>query len=503
MTKKQSLGPVPRFELKPWSDETKTAWALQGSRAEAVSTGAGVGRSFQQLLDEARRLLEDGDVETIRQRLGEQRFDRALITLWLNDETLAQTTMSAVVMAALSAGKRLSRLTVIIAVTLLLKHFDRLDGWRDGLFYEMSGLIRRAVAGPNPGQNPHAVDALRSLDGYLFEIEGPRQLAHHLLTTRTDFMQWLTANQLSAHADSRFGRLVRDAYYLQLIDGADAKDENHPFLEAVTSDVLANQHTDQDRLLFGHQVLTALTGKTTKNPSTSWIDAVLKLGGDPRLQRTTQWQRWWTKVPDENVRRAIRWMQALDLQAFLDGVADYAKTTGNEKMTRMLARRQRLLLGLYEQDLVEDVRLILGSDIRRYIERSAKFDLFEVARLRDSSKQDTAIVYLNCGSFCIIEGSHNFSIHVFIGGPLERLANPRNGWFEAAALRDEIPFRHKQQHGEDSHLSVIHQGFEWVRKTLDFIRDHGIEVDEHDLMSPTDRVELARRRDNDRSFGWH
>jgi hypothetical protein len=206
------------------------------------------------------------------------------------------------------------------------------------------------------------------------------------------------------------------------------------------------------------------------------------------------WRTWWSQVPRENLARATRWMSGVDLGAFLDGIEEYARVTANDAMQRMLERRKRLLTGLFEQDLVEDVRLVLGSDIRWQIQRSTRLDLRDVARLQDPGKHDTAVIYLDCGDFSLIEGSHNFKLHIYLGGGIPALADRSVTVFDGDFLRDTVPARHRAVHGAGSHRAVPHLGGDWIRKTLDFLASHGVDLDETGLMTPEDYDDLVSRR---------
>lgn len=497
--------PVPQFQLAAWPDHARATWEERADRATGVSARAGIGRNYGELVQEARALLLAGDLATLRTRMAERRFVRAVITAWLDDASLAEGTASPDLIRSLSAVARPSRLTTIAAAMLFFRHFDRLDAWQAGLFLAVRDLIRSAVKAQPSRAAGDVIETLRQHGDLLLELEGPTRLAQHLLVAGGDVTSWFRANHMSVHSDTRFGRIARDAYYLTAIAAADAEHGDHNFLVVVTSEVLARQRTestDEDGLYFGHQVLTALTAKATRHPSEAWLEAVVTIGDDPRLSQTAKWMLWWSRVPEENRDRAIRWMRSIDLRAFLDGVEAYAVNTENESMLRMLERRKRLLLGLYEQDRIEDVRLILGGDIRQWIRRSTQFPLIDEARLQDSGKQDTAIIYVDCGDFCLVEGSHNFRLHVFIGGPLQRLADRKVRLFDGAELRETIPSRHKEIHGEASHFSVAHLGFEWLRRALDLLRDSGITVDERGLMTPPDFADLARRRANEGYWTW-
>src|SRR5690606_21233387 len=135
-----------------------------------------------------------------------------------------------------------------------------------------------------------------------------------------------------------------------------------------------------------------------------------EIAGDPRTRGTHQWETWWGRIDPGSTTRAVRWMQGLNLRAFLDGVERYAIESDKEDMERMLERRARLRLGLYEQDRVHDVRLILGDEIRRYISASTAIPVNDVARLSDVARRSTAVIYVDCGDFSLIEGSHSFPL---------------------------------------------------------------------------------------------
>lgn len=492
-----TLPPVPRLDPPEWSDRVRGAWLERADRAAAIGRTAGTGRNFTALCDEARELLRSGAVREIGSRSAERRFVRAVVTVWLDDVELAESTMTSEVVRAVSAQARPSRLTTVSLGALFLTHFDRLDMWRPGLFVVLRDLVTRSVAVQAVGRRPDLVEVLRANADLVESGTGPVRLARRLVGEGSDAAAWFRQNHIYAYLDSRFGRLVRDSYYLELVGAADAENDGHRFLGPVTAEALARQKTeatDEDGLSFGHLVLTALTAKQTKHPSAQWLQAVLEIGGDPRLAETARWQLWWARTPELNRLRAVRWMQGANLRAFLDGVETYARETSNDSMLNMLERRKRLLIGLYEQDRVEGVRLILGDHIRQWINRSSEVRLGDVARLQDSSRQDTAVIYVDCGDFALVEGSHNFKLHIYIGGSLQALANPRKRQFSSTFLREDVPRWHSDTHGPENSAAIAHQGGEWIRKALDFLAEHDVVVDERALMTPADFADLGRRR---------
>ncbi|MBO3084750.1 EH signature domain-containing protein [Cellulomonas fengjieae] len=491
--------PAPSLTLPPWSRAVHTTWSRRAERASALSRGAGTGRHFEVLLSEARSLLEAGDTDRIVGRAGDRRFLRAVLTVWNDDADLARRTMVPSLLGAMRPSGGYSRLTTITAAVLLFEHFDTLDEWHHGLFDALCTFVRDAVATQTVRRTSDLVEVLRSCDALLLEREGPRRLADHLVTVRSEPVLWFKENHLGSYADSRLGRVIRDAFYLAWIAAVDAERGEHRYLRHITSEVVARQRsetTDADGRYFGHHVLEALTAKQTRHPSASWLEAVLAIGGDPRMRETDEWQRWWPGVSSSGLTRATRWMQGVNLTAFLDGVEAYARNTYNSDMQRMLERRRRFLTGLYEQDRIDDVRLILGDDIRTWIRRNVPAAAQgDISRLSDTDRQETAVIYVECDTFSLVEGSHNFKLHVYAGGQLPELSDRRTTSFSAGELRIAIPNRFQRTHGEANFDAFAHDiAGAWLRKALDFLRSRGVRLDERALMTAPDYTELAIRR---------
>lgn len=490
------LPPVPSLDLPEWPTDVSDRWDRHVARATAVSRGVGTGTNFSGLVAEAKQLLRSDDQELLRVRVADRRFLRAVLTAWSDDADLARATMTPDAVGALTDQRKLSRLSTITALSLFFDGFDDLDRRHDDLFNAMRALVLTGVSSLPVARRADAVEAARANAPYLLDLTGPSALARDLVAQGADLISWFRRHQLQGWLDTRMGRRARDDFYLAQIDAADPERGDHGFLKPITSEVIARQQsgTDDAATYFGHQVLVALTSKETRKPSDAWLEALLSYAEDPRLRETPKWRLWWSPLPSVNLTRAVRWMQGVDLRAFLDGVQRYAEETGNEEMERMLERRSRLLLGLYEQDRVHDVRLVLGNEIRQYVRRSTSLPL-DVANLRDAVKRDTAVVYLDCGDFSIVEGSHNFQLQVYIGEDgVPALADRSQRLFEASDLRDVYPARHERLRGQHAFRAFRHGGFKWVQDALDFLHGSGIRVDEARLLTRNDYAELERRR---------
>lgn len=502
-----SLLPLPpvRAELPAWSERTAERWKALETRANVLATRAGTGRRFDALVDEARRMLEDGDPELLS-RVSQRRFARAVVTVWAADPALAARTTTSDLLAALrpSTDRRPSRLTVVTTVLFLLKHYTVLDEWRPGLFAELAATIRAMVAASATGSDD-TVETLRTQGSFLLDPQGPRTLARHLLSIGSTPHDWFRAHRLGAATDTRFFHLVRDAVYLVQIEDADPTIEGHAVLAQVRDEVLARQRSTQgqsdpdETRRFGHDVLTALLLKEVRRPATDWLDAVTTIAGDPRHRQTERWSLWWRPLDRRLVERAVRWMSTADLRAFLDAVEDYGRSQGNTDLTRMIAPRRIFLDGLYEADRIVETRLVLGSDVSRRVAGPARLSQYDAARYSETGGNDKAIIIVDCGEFTLVEGSHNFKLYVFAGRPVGRLMNRSERHFTLDDFRDRVPREHERLHGPERWTAISHQGL-WQREAFNFLRYLGVSVQERTLVDERTHLAIQRRR---ASEGWY
>src|SRR5690606_7560928 len=95
-----------------------------------------------------RRLIEQKRFEEIDRRLSERRFARALVTVWHDDQEMAAASLTGARVAALVEAQqpRISRLTTVILIAVLLRYFDHLDRWHPGLLAALGSAAQRAVS---------------------------------------------------------------------------------------------------------------------------------------------------------------------------------------------------------------------------------------------------------------------------------------------------------------------------------------------------------------------
>ncbi len=500
------LPPARADQLAGWSERALTGWSRLEERASVLAAHAGTGRRFDELVQEARGLLDALDRDLPHRMTAEPRFARAVVTAWAGDRDLCERTMTSELVEMLRPveGRRPSRLAVITTTSLLLAHFDALDEWRPGLFATLAATIRAMVAASAVGR-ADSVETLRTQGAFLLDPQGPRTLARHLLATGVDPVDWLRAHHLGTMRNLRYAHLLRDAVYLVQIEDADPTVEGHTVLVQVRDEIVARQRSTKDATdsdaarRFGHDVLSALLMKDARRPAADWLDAVTVLAGDPRHRQTERWALWWRPLDPSLVERAVRWMSTADLRAFLEAVAEYGRSQGKSDLTRMLAPRRRFLEGLYETDRIVETRLILGSDVGRRVVGPAGSSSFDAARYSETNGNDKAIIVVDCGDFTVVEGSHNFRLFLFAGEPVHRLMDQRKRHYTLDDFRSLTTAEHEQLHGRGRWTAISHQNG-WQREAFSFLRRLGVQVDERSLVDDATYLSIQRRRITGRRY---
>lgn len=481
------------FSVPPWPEDNVERWAGLAERAAAQAHGRGEsGGRFADLVAQVRGLLAQGAFDVVGDRIVEQRFLRALLTVWAGDD-VAWMSMPALFPAAQARLlERPSRRTGMILAELYWKVFDRLDAAGKGLFTDVGGTlydVARRLA--DDGETGGPLGAVAQSPHQWLTVQAPGSLARHLVSEGRSMDDHLRATGVYG-MEGRFGVLARRAYYLEEIARADHTADGHPFLDDVTRAAVTAAETEDD-LSFGHALLSALCDKPVdRDPSAQWLDAVVGIGGDPRLRETAEWRRWWSAVPAELTARACRWMVGADLQVYFDALDDYAQHYGSVEMQRMLPARTRFLRGLYRSGLVREVRLVLGDEVRRVLSRRATSARVDAARYTGPNATTTAVVVLVCDGFTVVEGSHNFSLYLYAGEPVPLLVDPRKRSYALSDFKDVVPAQHESTYGTGLQVRFRHNEI-WQPKALHFLRAIGVAVDPRAVYSAEDYEQQRRR----------
>lgn len=481
------FGRVPKLAPWQWDDTLGQRWVMISSSAAKLTQRAGTGAEFEKLMEEVRSDLKASRIDSVFERLVDRRYARAVVTVWNEDETLAQKTVRAKLLQRLidAQSPRLSRLTTLSLISLFLRYFDGLEEWEAGLFSAMARVIRTAVVQqPTRAGILDIVEAIRQSPRNFLYVESPRDLARERVESGESLRDYFSRFGVFGYDNWRYGRLVRNQLYLVQIERADPSQE-HEFLTDLTSQWVVAA-PDGGGLLFGHALLQALANKPLEPPTDQWLGTILNIAGDPRLKHTETYRKWWSRIPDGSIARVISWMSAEDLRLFLHAVEQFGEENNVESLIRLFPSRKAFLWGLYEAGLVQETRLIVGANakqsMKRLLRKSIRTDFADLEAMPDQ-----AIVYIDCGDFHILEGSHHFRMWTYLGRPSPLISDRSVRRYTRQDLILTLPDHHARNHplGYGAHTATVHNGF-WQRGPLEFLAKHGIGLNAHNLMSRRD-----------------
>ncbi|WP_167043532.1 EH signature domain-containing protein [Salinibacterium sp. ZJ454] len=490
------LDRTPSIELPDWDMNSATQWAEMNVRATHITSRAGMGANFARTRAEVCALIDAGDEAGILFRLTNRRFARALATVWAEDKMRAEASATDSILAALleKQAPRVSRLTTLALIRAYLGYFDEMEDWPDGTWARFGNTVRSAVMQQPPREGAgDIIEALRTRPEFFFEKDGPEQLAAELQASGISLDHYLRNAGAIGFENGRYGLIVRHALYIEQIKHADPLSD-HDFLDEISTRGVYEFPTE-DGMMFGHALLTALIQRSDAVPAEPWLRTVFNIAGDPRLRHTSAYRRWWALLPNDLVARVIRWLSAEDLRLFLQAVEQFGYEGNVSDLQRLFPPRKQFLWGLYESGLVRETRLILGENalgsIRRTIGKPLKTD---VAAFEGNNSADTAIIFLDCGEFQIVEGSHYFKMWCYVGDPDETLIDRQRRRFNRSDLIHSLPARHAQSSplGFRGHEGFAHQGF-WQHKPIQFLTERGIRLNIEALLTPRDYIEYKSR----------
>src|SRR5690606_8724655 len=112
--------------------------------------------------------------------------------------------------------------------------------------------------------------------------------------------------------------------------------------------------------------------------------------------------------------------------------------------------------------------------------------------LNGSNLNDKAVLYIDCGDFHLIEGSHSFKLWMYLAQPNPTLLSYDKPYFSHFDLTTRTALEYKKAHPHLPYAEIIHNGF-WQNKAFSFLAENGIEIDIEQLLTTTDYRAYLRR----------
>lgn len=501
---------LPSTDFPPvkaaWTSHDLAArWTSITQKAEAVAQGIGRGPQSPEEKIRVRRLLLAGDIEAIKSASDEDpRFHRLTAALWAAEDAFAAKTFRKPLLAAVFGGVRLSRMTARSLIGVLFRDFSRLEEWEPGLFDYVAKLVSWAVSDVRLSQrtSKNLLLTVSTHPEWFLTPEAPESVVKHLRGSHTPLDEFLIEIGASGTANGTYAEAIRHALYLRQLQETDPSADD-PLHQELRREELYMAPTPNGGY-FGHRLLEVLCS-TQATPGGAWLDTILHIAGDPRLTRTQKWNTWWSGVTREVRDRVQGWLSTEDLRLFLAAVEDFAQTTESDGIQRMFPARKTFLEGLLNLGLVKETRLFMGSRARSHLRlRFGKNVLSDITPLTNPADKETSVIYVNCGRFHLVEGTHSFKLWVYSGQPAAALTNRSTRDFTLSRLRKDVPREFLKQYKvplpatthelgrSRRHAAISHQGL-WQKKAIETLEHFGIQLPEDQLMDDETYWNYRRR----------
>lgn len=473
----------PRFPyLREWPTETTAKWETLTTRAKKSVSRVGNGKNFEEVLAGAREVLASGSIEDLHSNLEDSQFCRAVFRVWHDDPQFARETLAFQALEAIrSVALPLTRLSALTLLRLHLTYFDEVDKWGKVTLEQTSELLRDALKEITRVQPGSALQFAIERPNLLLGRDSPARMSLFLREEGLTVPEFFLKNGLAGYENGRFSQQVREHYFLAQIREADSS-QDHDFLQELTSTDVINRQSNDGRL-FGHTVIEEMAANKKEKPSRQWVDTVLDIAGDPRVEGTDRWEKWWRDISSAAQREVITWLSTQDLRLFLTAVEQYAREANDAELLRMFPDRKIFLEGLDQLGIVRETRLFLGDNARSRVKSIlGKHFRSDIAYL--TKEPAKSLIFVDCGDFHFLEGSHNYRLWIYIGKPHPMLVNRRRREFDPANLWKIVSADQERVLGRKGFgfEGVTHHGL-WQYAALKFLGSRGISLPADKLMS--------------------
>jgi len=489
--------PESNPKLTNWGFHTVNAWEELRTKAAKIEGTTGQNSAFTQMQDKLRNMAMSGRFEELPGLLTRRLTARALSWFWLSSDRYAERLLSPKLLSALVKAQhpRLTRITLQQMVQLYFRRFDLLDqydGFRELLEQTLIEQLERLPEPRITSLRPNPLIVLKREGESLLALNGPRQLAEQTLQAGRELGKTFKNLGLEGLDDGRYGDVCRAHFYLETLRNL-SLEEWSPVMDELLKPSVSKAPFEGERCI-GHAALEILIDRAGQEPSDAWQTFILNLAGDPRIASTAvNFRQWWQPLGEARIQKVRGWLSKEDLRLFLQAVEQYGIQSHNGELQRMFPARKLFLEGLFKLKLIRNTRLLLGTKAQQIVKEILGKDVKTSFAPMDGAMSDKAVIYLDCGDFYLIEGSHSFKIWVYLAPPSDMLTSYEKRIFSHHAITTKIPAEYKKQYSNLPHTSVVHTPHTWQHKVFSFLAEHGIGLDMEQLLSRQDYQYQLRR----------
>ena len=485
------LPPIPQLSEFSW-ERFSQQWNSLTLQTKKIADGAGQGEEFKALEQQINRYVMYDQKEKLKQILIKRKGVRVLTQLWIDKEEVRKNSLNEETIDYIQAKHpKLGMSSLMNLISLVYRYFDALvDG---NIFNRLTQWLKQQVEQrlKDRKNTSDTILSVLSQAKWLFDLTAPKALVNLAKQNHLDLNEQLKKLRLNELPQGRFLDICHAQYYLDTLKEIPVGEQHDVLHELLKQDVATMPFEEGKRI--GHIALEIIIDRSAGAPSEIWQNFVLNLAGDPRIANTaTNYRQWWKPIGESRVKAVTSWLAKEDLRLFLGAIEEYANYTGDEALNRMFPARKRFLEGLYEHGFVRNARLMLGNQAEHTVKRVLGKSL-TTSYINLRGMTQTSIIYLDCGDFHIIEGSHNFKLWIYMGLPSEKLNDYSLSELNHRELTVRFPYEFRNRLPNGEYSGIQHNPASWQKNAIDFLTQNGVELDLEKLFYKDEYRRYIRR----------
>lgn len=490
---------LPPFELSvpSWNPTALDRWVVLSREAAQTVAESGNNDAFANMLSTLKRMAYEGRFAELPSLLKRRLTARALTWLWVNDEAAFNRMLTPQLLNALVNAQqpRLTRISLQQLAQLYFHRFDLLDdkaGLRELLAQVLLHQLEKLEALKIQSSWVDPLDTLKREGHWLLATDGPMRLVERVRQEGRELGEAFREFGLEGFDNGRFGDICRAQFYLETLRELPLGAFD-PVMDELQKPSVAKAPFEGNRRI-GHVALEILIDRAGQEPSDAWQDFILNLAGDPRISsKSLNYREWWQPLGEARIEKVRAWLSKEDLRLFLQAVEQYGNETNNDELKRMFPARKVFLEGLFKLKLIRSTRLMLGQKARHSVRRILNKDVKTSFASLDGAMSDKAVIYLDCGDFHLVEGSHSFRVWLYLAAPGDMLRSYEKSSFSLHDLITKIPNTYKKLYPGLPFDAFVHNPNTWQSKVFSFLANNGIALDMESLLSKVDYQYQLRR----------
>lgn len=495
------LPPIELVKIS-WKPVSLEPWVELLESTKKIEDNAGRGDAYLKAEEKLLNVVRNRNFGILPDLLQKRVAVRALTQLWLDDPDVLKKLMSPRLLEIMVNAQqpRLGRVPLLNLLQLYFKEFDRLDRYssvngvslREVFEVALVDQLKKVKLADEDLVADDLISLVKQEGDWVLKIDGPAQLVKFAIKNGMALDDTLLKFGLKGFDHGRYADVCRAHYYIEKLHEIDDQDWSPVFDELLHHDVSTAPY-GSDGKRIGHAALEVLIDRVME-ASEAWQDFMLSLAGDPRVSsRVKSYREWWAPLGEKRVEKVRGWFAKQDLRLFLQALEQYGETTDNAELKRMFPARKTFLEGLFRLKLIKNTRLMLGSKAEYSVRKILKNELKVNYVKLDGQLSDKAVIYLDCGDFHLIEGSHSFKLWVYLAPPSLKHISYEVSSLSHFDLTNMVPRAYKEENPSLAYTAVVHSPSTWQNKVFEFLAENGISLDVEALLSKEDYRKYVAR----------